>query len=142
MPTGTLVCYEVTDFFNGTYTIPYVATGSGKYTIRLDHYYTVGVPSRVAGSPFDLQVVAADVSAKTSKVDLPSGYACVGSTGTCGLVSTAFPVTIKLQDVYGNLLLSSASASVYVEHNDVPTCLLYTSPSPRDATLSRMPSSA
>ena len=24
----------------------------------------------------------------------------------------------------------------------VPTCLLYTSPSPRDATLSRMPSSA
>ena len=123
MPTGTLVCYEVKDFFNGTYTIPYVATGSGKYTIRLDHYYTVGVPSRVAGSPFDLQVVAADVSAKTSKVDLPSGYACVGSTGTCGLVSTAFPVTIKLQDVYGNLLLSSASASVYVEHNDVPTVL-------------------
>ena len=25
---------------------------------------------------------------------------------------------------------------------DIPTCLLYTSPSPRDATLSRMPSSA
>ena len=27
-------------------------------------------------------------------------------------------------------------------HNVVKTCLLYTSPSPRDATLSRMPSSA
>ena len=26
--------------------------------------------------------------------------------------------------------------------NDLKTCLLYTSPSPRDATLSRMPSSA
>ena len=26
--------------------------------------------------------------------------------------------------------------------NPLPTCLLYTSPSPRDATLSRMPSSA
>ena len=25
---------------------------------------------------------------------------------------------------------------------DIPACLLYTSPSPRDATLSRMPSSA
>ena len=29
--------------------------------------------------------------------------------------------------------------NVYI---DAPTCLLYTSPSPRDATLSRMPSSA
>ena len=28
------------------------------------------------------------------------------------------------------------------EYNQYPNCLLYTSPSPRDATLSRMPSSA
>ena len=27
-------------------------------------------------------------------------------------------------------------------HLEIPNCLLYTSPSPRDATLSRMPSSA
>ena len=30
----------------------------------------------------------------------------------------------------------------FYNHSDSPTCLLYTSPSPRDATLSRMPSSA
>ena len=30
----------------------------------------------------------------------------------------------------------------FLEHVDDGTCLLYTSPSPRDATLSRMPSSA
>ena len=30
----------------------------------------------------------------------------------------------------------------YLNFNDFDTCLLYTSPSPRDATLSRMPSSA
>ena len=29
-----------------------------------------------------------------------------------------------------------------IEHTNTITCLLYTSPSPRDATLSRMPSSA
>ena len=29
-----------------------------------------------------------------------------------------------------------------LKHTDVGSCLLYTSPSPRDATLSRMPSSA
>ena len=32
--------------------------------------------------------------------------------------------------------------SVVVNVTQFPTCLLYTSPSPRDATLSRMPSSA
>jgi len=32
--------------------------------------------------------------------------------------------------------------TVYVSVTDVNGCLLYTSPSPRDATLSRMPSSA
>ena len=33
-------------------------------------------------------------------------------------------------------------ADRYDKHKDLMTCLLYTSPSPRDATLSRMPSSA
>ena len=32
--------------------------------------------------------------------------------------------------------------SVWVKHKNVYTCLLYTSPSPRDRTRSRMPSSA
>ena len=32
--------------------------------------------------------------------------------------------------------------SIEVSNNDTTACLLYTSPSPRDATLSRMPSSA
>ena len=40
--------------------------------------------------------------------------------------------------------LSAHAASGYMEHRDgqFRLCLLYTSPSPRDATLSRMPSSA
>ena len=33
-------------------------------------------------------------------------------------------------------------ASLIAKQHEVETCLLYTSPSPRDATLSRMPSSA
>ena len=36
----------------------------------------------------------------------------------------------------------SSSATVYGEPEQYPTCLLYTSPSPRDRLLSRMPSSA
>ena len=38
-------------------------------------------------------------------------------------------------DVFYHLLM-------YLEANDVKVCLLYTSPSPRDRSLSRMPSSA
>ena len=38
-----------------------------------------------------------------------------------------------LEDEFGLLILKAS---------EVETCLLYTSPSPRDATLSRMPSSA
>ena len=44
-------------------------------------------------------------------------------------------------------LLKSAQVFDYVSHSsdygiNIKSCLLYTSPSPRDATLSRMPSSA
>ena len=43
------------------------------------------------------------------------------------------------EDVYGNLKFE---AGVHRVQRVPQTCLLYTSPSPRDATLSRMPSSA
>ena len=41
-----------------------------------------------------------------------------------------------------SLLRSEINLGQYVRNDKLPTCLLYTSPSPRDATLSRMPSSA
>ena len=34
------------------------------------------------------------------------------------------------------------NGEIYLDGNAISSCLLYTSPSPRDATLSRMPSSA
>ena len=42
---------------------------------------------------------------------------------------------------FTNLQLFETAVGKYVE-GEIITCLLYTSPSPRDATLSRMPSSA
>ena len=45
-----------------------------------------------------------------------------------------------VQDMKGNLLLCDDLSDTGVTLNK--SCLLYTSPSPRDATLSRMPSSA
>ena len=47
------------------------------------------------------------------------------------------------EDKNGNKYYESKSGRRWVIYNgEVEACLLYTSPSPRDATLSRMPSSA
>ena len=54
-------------------------------------------------------------------------------TGDCGACS----ITLD-----GALVCSCLVLGAEAEGRSVETCLLYTSPSPRDATLSRMPSSA
>ena len=43
-------------------------------------------------------------------------------------------------DVYDDMILTATC--FIADPAQIPVCLLYTSPSPRDATLSRMPSSA
>ena len=48
---------------------------------------------------------------------------------------------IKLAQHFDTEIISADSRQFYKEMT-IGTCLLYTSPSPRDATLSRMPSSA
>ena len=50
------------------------------------------------------------------------------------------PIYILDDDDANNRKLGDASK--WWLHNSLKSCLLYTSPSPRDATLSRMPSSA
>ena len=48
-----------------------------------------------------------------------------------------------LDELLGNLVEKIDDVKLTNEYKQPPnTCLLYTSPSPRDATLSRMPSSA
>ena len=57
-------------------------------------------------------------------------------------------VSYKVKEKVGESVLKDSSGNViatsdrYVDKVQTDTCLLYTSPSPRDATLSRMPSSA
>ena len=45
-------------------------------------------------------------------------------------------------DIDGMSVKSCTLFAVQAQGKEITTCLLYTSPSPRDATLSRMPSSA
>ena len=46
------------------------------------------------------------------------------------------------KDVFDHLLLPGKGILLNTSNTNPSNCLLYTSPSPRDATLSRMPSSA
>ena len=48
----------------------------------------------------------------------------------------------RISDMVVDTYLSSGDPQTRVACETLSTCLLYTSPSPRDATLSRMPSSA
>ena len=48
----------------------------------------------------------------------------------------------KLQEAYHQIVKIKKFEDAGVTHFGAISCLLYTSPSPRDATLSRMPSSA
>ena len=67
-----------------------------------------------------------------------------GSANINGLVSaedrnSGAPLMISTKN---QLVKRGENVTVSLTTNDLSTCLLYTSPSPRDATLSRMPSSA
>ena len=46
------------------------------------------------------------------------------------------------ENEYSRAFVPKIEISIWCQDDDVEPCLLYTSPSPRDATLSRMPSSA
>ena len=51
-------------------------------------------------------------------------------------------ISEELSQIIKGDLKRSGEFNVFDENNLLSVCLLYTSPSPRDATLSRMPSSA
>ena len=63
---------------------------------------------------------------------------------SCSLITNhrdIFSQQLESQTEY-NLLIKIQKVEEYLTEKYPDTCLLYTSPSPRDATLSRMPSSA
>ena len=73
-----------------------------------------------------------------------SSTAASSFAGTCAFVNTssfggAMTVNDNLTMTTGSLIMNDGADKIKLQTNG---CLLYTSPSPRDATLSRMPSSA
>ena len=64
-----------------------------------------------------------------------------------GVATTALglAIAVRIHEAYGTVEedeISAIDLEDQINETSISTCLLYTSPSPRDATLSRMPSSA
>ena len=103
----------------------------------------------VASRPFaSLQAHHPEYQAKFVRFDPPSAFLELNSLSLRPLLGSLFNKSLFAQQPdsrYGlpkqlrDVLLN---APVLVRLDALEGCLLYTSPSPRDATLSRMPSSA
>ena len=73
---------------------------------------------------------AAEITANTAKVGITTG------------VQTISGVKTFSDAIVSSGLTTASNGNILIDPDGTGSCLLYTSPSPRDATLSRMPSSA
>ena len=84
---------------------------------------------------FSYSLIAADGKARCGKISTPRGEIRTPAfmpVGTAATVKAMLPESVR--STGADILLGNTYHLMF--------CLLYTSPSPRDATLSRMPSSA
>ena len=112
---------------------------AGIYSISVDDYGTVWAAGNcsIHFKPIGEDVWSEYDYCPSTNIETPSDMMIIGDS--VYLATTNAGVHIL------NYITSSSSGSVSVtvdSQTDWSTCLLYTSPSPRDATLSRMPSSA
>ena len=106
--------------------------------IALIYLFLVGVSSLEAG----IKIMGADTQERLfSAVSNPIAGLCVGILGTV-LVQSSSASTSVIVGLVASGALGVDQAVPMVMGANIGTCLLYTSPSPRDGLLSRMPSSA
>ena len=94
------------------------------------------------GKIWSMSTASKKKKSRRKKVTVPDIVA-MKQTGQKITMLTAYDYTMAriLDDAGVDTLLVGDSMAMVVQGHET-TCLLYTSPSPRDATLSRMPSSA
>ena len=109
----------------------------------------VGTPLELYRNPKNIFVAGFIGSPKMNLIK--GEFASENNAYCVGIRPEHIYITDKEGDLFGEIKMSESLGSdtfVHVEINKfqqnitVRACLLYTSPSPRDATLSRMPSSA
>ena len=112
---------------------------------RSDKYQMIGLNSKSTSSSYS----DIDFAMYCRKGGTLYVYEKGSSKGKIGTYSAGATIQVVVNDQgkveylrNGELLKTSSRQVVYPLYADVSICLLYTSPSPRDRTRSRMPSSA
>ena len=96
----------------------------------------------MSGAPSTLSISSGTISGTPLNADVGTHTIVVTATdGSNAAVSDTFVLTVTNTND-APTITSTADTSAEEDEAYSYTCLLYTSPSPRDATLSRMPSSA
>ena len=112
-----------------------VESGSGASTsggVRVKHYFPVGPAAEASAAGWGLGLWGGTVAGELT--DTLDGALTSGSSSIVMDDSASFPAS-------GTVLIDSERIA-YTTNTTGTNCLLYTSPSPRDGLLSRMPSSA
>ena len=115
------------------------STETYNFKLNLLHYLK-DLPIATLNTPLLLELDA------TQQYQLTVAEIDLGSTDDCGLLDASISTTdftcqdVGITDVV--LTITDLANNTTTCQTQVEICLLYTSPSPRDATLSRMPSSA
>ena len=90
--------------------------------------------------PEDVNVVFVDCGVANAFY-IPAGFGPGAQQGVAGDIVMCHELTALFANFFGNNEQAFLTSTFVLMH-ELGHCLLYTSPSPRDATLSRMPSSA
>ena len=115
-----------------------IGVGDSKFhTIKIDGTTTV-FENQQGGSNIDMRVRVGNSTNSALFIDSTNEFlGFFNSTPTAALDVTGNAKISGNLDIGGNLNVTGTTLSL-----DTSTCLLYTSPSPRDNRVSRMPSSA
>ena len=118
---------------SGNYTSPCGNNANYSYVYAYAPYMVIENQSFTTSSYVYCEILNANMMLDYSIVDSSNSTMYSGNLSWSGTNSSNSNYTWNV---------SGLSAGYYTFHADLYVCLLYTSPSPRDATLSRMPSSA
>ena len=114
------------------------------FSQQIEDYDWANVPIGGGGYITGMKIHPLNSNLKYYRTDVGGAYRW--DENQCKLVQLIFSTEKKHYSVAGIALHPTNENIVYLavgeNCNSSKTCLLYTSPSPRDATLSRMPSSA